>query len=667
MRDLLRIRDLRVSFVLPEGRLEAVRGVTFRVPAGKTIALVGESGSGKSVVSQAIMGILPRTARIDAGRILFHDPVLAADHAEGMIDIAGLAPDSAQMRAIRGARISIVFQEPMTSLSPVHTVGNQICEALHLHRKVSDAEGQSLVREMLHLVGFPDPAKAMKTFPFELSGGLRQRAMIAMALVCRPALLIADEPTTALDVTIQAQILKLLKDLQAELGMAVLIITHDLGVVANVADEVVVMYHGEVMESGTLEDIFRAPQHPYLNALLRAVPRFHMKPGERLVPIREIKPQSDGAFLGKARTTAATQLGDTGAAGTLLKVEHVSKCFSIRKAGFFGGGEAAGLLAVDDVSFTVKRGECLGLVGESGCGKTTLSKMILRALQPDSGSITFTDYAGTGSTEGAGTEVDVLALSGDELMEFRKKIQFVFQDPFSSLNPRMTVGDILAEPLVIHRIGTAAERRRIVAELMGVVGLNRQHIRRYPHSFSGGQRQRIGIARALALRPQLLICDEPVSALDVSIQAQVLNLLKDLQRDLGLTYIFISHNLAVVDYIADRIAVMCRGRLVEVAPRAQLFRMPTHPYTRALLAAVPEPSLDQRLDLTALMEGRASDPAAWPEPFRVGGEARLTMVELDSGHWVRAAEAGAERLRQQYGRPAPCGASARQFPESAKI
>jgi peptide/nickel transport system ATP-binding protein len=631
---------LRISFDLPEGRLEAVRGVSFRVPAGKTVALVGESGSGKSVVSQAIMGILPRSARIDSGRILFHDPVLAADRAEEMVDIAGLAPDSPQLRAIRGARISIIFQEPMTSLSPVHTVGNQIYEALRLHRQVSSAEGEALVQEMLHLVGFPDPAKAMKTYPFELSGGLRQRAMIAMALVCRPALLIADEPTTALDVTIQAQILKLIQDLQAELGMAVLMITHDLGVVANVADEVVVMYHGEVMESGTVEDIFRAPQHPYLSALLRAVPRFHMKPGERLVPIREIQQQNGGSFLGQAAPApdeAAPEPPDE-IDRPLLKVEHVSKSFTIRKAGLFSGDDAGSLLAVDDVSFTVRRGECLGLVGESGCGKTTLSKMILRALQPDSGSITFYESGG---------ETDVLALSGDALMVFRKKIQFVFQDPFSSLNPRMTVGDILAEPLVIHGIGNKEQRRQIVEELMGVVGLNRQHIRRYPHSFSGGQRQRIGIARALALKPQLLICDEPVSALDVSIQAQVLNLLKDLQRRLGLTYIFISHNLAVVDYIADRIAVMCRGRLVEVAPREMLFRAPLHPYTKALLAAVPEPSLDQRLDLTALMEGRASDPTAWEEPFRVGA-GKLAMVELGSGHYVRASETAADELRRCY-------------------
>ncbi len=616
MGDLLTVKDLRVSFDLPEGTLEAVRGVSFTIAPKGTLALVGESGSGKSVVSQAILGILPKPGRIAGGEILFADP----DAGGAVVDIAGLPQNSDAMREIRGGRISIVFQEPMTSLSPVHTIGDQIGEALHLHRDASPAEGRELACEMLRLVGFPDPAKALKTYPFELSGGLRQRAVIAMALICRPALLIADEPTTALDVTIQAQILKLMKDLQRDLGMAILMITHDLGVVANVADEVVVLYHGEVMESGSLEEIYRAPGHDYLKALLHAVPRFHMKPGERLVPIREIKRDP------KSRLLAERQVPDNLGNPQILKVEHVTKRFSIRKSGFLGE-HADKVLAVDDVSFSLQRGECLGLVGESGCGKTTLSKIIMRALSPDEGTITFDDH---------GTAVDVRALSGPELVQFRKRIQFMFQDPFSSLNPRMTVEEIIAEPLLIHRIGDRVQRREMVAELMGLVGLDRRHLKRYPHSFSGGQRQRIGLARALALRPEVLICDEPVSALDVSIQAQVLNLLKDLREGLGLTYIFISHNLAVVDYIADRIAVMCRGRLVELAPREVLFRAPEHPYTRALLAAVPEPDPGRRLDLTALMQGKASDPAAWPAPYTVDGRTHLDMLDLGGGHFVRA-------------------------------
>ncbi|MDH3910535.1 MAG: ABC transporter ATP-binding protein [Rhodospirillales bacterium] len=619
MPDLLRVKDLKVAFELPEGRLEAVRGISFRVAPGGTVALVGESGSGKSVVSQAITGILPKAATIESGDILFADPA-----QDGQVtNIARLDPNSKDMRAIRGGRISIIFQEPMTSLSPVHTVGDQIGEALHLHRRIGKPEGREITAEMLRLVGFPDPARALGTYPFELSGGLRQRAMIAMALVCRPALLIADEPTTALDVTIQALILKLLKDLQAELGMAVLIITHDLGVVANTAEEVVVMYHGEVMERGSLEDIFRRARHPYLTALLHAVPRFDMAPGERLKPIREIKHEPGGRLL------AAKDPWPEGAdaAGPLLDVRDLSKSFAIRKSGLFASRAGGQVPAVDDVGFSIKRGECLGLVGESGCGKTTLSKMIMRALTPDAGSIAFNDH---------GTRRDLLTLEGGDLKRIRRRIQFIFQDPFGSLNPRMTVLDILSEPLVIHDIGDAQSRAETVKELMRVVGLDIRHLKRYPHSFSGGQRQRIGIARALALRPDLLICDEPVSALDVSIQAQILNLLKDLKDELGLTYLFVSHNLAVVDYIADRIAVMCRGQLVEVAPREALFREPAHPYTKALVSAVPEPSLDHRLDLTALMEGRASDPAAWPEPFTVNGAARLQLVDLGEGHFVRA-------------------------------
>jgi peptide/nickel transport system ATP-binding protein len=613
--DLLTVRDLRIAFDLPEGVIEAVRGVSFSVKPGSTVALVGESGSGKTVVSQAIMGILPKSARITGGSILFDDP----ENKAGPVDVATLHQNSRTMRDIRGGRISIIFQEPMTSLSPLHTVGSQISECLMLHRKCSASERRDLTREMLHMVGFPDPARALRTYPFELSGGLRQRAMIAMALICHPALLIADEPTTALDVTIQAQILKQIIDLQSELGMAVLIITHDLGIVANVAREVVVMYHGEVMESGGLEDIFRDPQHPYLVALLRAVPRFGMDPDERLIPIREIAPPRD-TMLKPDR-----EIVKDGA--PILSVEGLSKTFSIRKESWFGSAESERIVAVNDVGFEIKRGECLGLVGESGCGKTTVSKIVMRALRPDGGSVTW---------HGDGEPVDVLRLEGNALTALRRKIQFIFQDPFGSLNPRMRVEDLIAEPLVIHGIGNAAERSELVSELLRLVGLDMRHSKRYPHSFSGGQRQRIGIARALALQPELIICDEPVSALDVSIQAQILNLLKDLQQALGLTYLFISHNLAVVDYIADRIAVMCRGRLVEIAPREILFRDPVHPYTRRLLAAVPEPSLDHKLDFAQLMEERASDPAAWPHPFTDDGRTASAMRDLGYGHFVRA-------------------------------
>ncbi|MBL4720110.1 MAG: ABC transporter ATP-binding protein, partial [Alphaproteobacteria bacterium] len=448
---LLSVEDLKVRFTLPEGIVEAVKGVSFQILPGKTVALVGESGSGKSVVSQSIMGILPKTASISSGRILYRDPKSDGD----AIDIAALNPNSAAMRAIRGGRISIIFQEPMTSLSPLHTVGDQVSEALMLHRKLGKAEAMEITRDMLRLVGFPDPARALKTYPFELSGGLRQRTMIAMALVCNPSLLIADEPTTALDVTIQAQILKLLRDLQEELGMAVLMITHDLGVVANVAEDIVVMYHGEIMESGNLDDIFRNAQHPYLKALHKAVPRFDMAEGERLVPIREI--ESHKGFLYDAKEPWP----ETEAAkAPMLKVENLTKSFGIRKSSFFGGATEM-VRAVDDVSFEIARGECLGLVGESGCGKTTLSKMLMRALSADSGAVTYNDR---------GTPVDILALTPKELIPFRKKMQFIFQDPFSSLNPRMPVFDIITEPLVIHKIGDAESRRDSARELMRLVG-----------------------------------------------------------------------------------------------------------------------------------------------------------------------------------------------------
>lgn len=615
---LLSVENLKVQFILPEGVIEAVKGVSFQIQPGQTVALVGESGSGKSVMSQAIMGILPKAASISSGRIMFNDPNKPGD----AVDIAALGANSAAMRAIRGSSISIIFQEPMTSLSMLHTVGDQISEALHLHRKISKAEGLEVTQEMLRLVGFPNPARALKTYPFELSGGLRQRTMIAMALVCRPGLLIADEPTTALDVTIQAQILKLLRDLQGELGMAVMMITHDLGVVANMAEDIVVMYHGEVMESGGTEDIFRNPGHPYLKALHKAVPRFGLAPGERLTPIREIEHHK--TFLHEAKEpwpdTDATKV-------PLLKVDNLSKAFKIRKSKLFSGGPSESVKAVDSVSFEIARGECLGLVGESGCGKTTLSKMLMRALTPDSGTVTYNNR---------GSLIDVLALTPKALIPFRCKMQFIFQDPFSSLNPRMPVFDIITEPLVIHGIGDAESQRNAARELMRLVGLDVRHLSRYPHSFSGGQRQRIGIARALALQPDLLICDEPVSALDVSIQAQILNLLKDLQAELGLTYLFISHNLAVVDYIANRIAVMCQGQLVEMAPREMLFKQPTHPYTQALLQAVPEANLDAPLNFENLMAEKASTPSEWPHPFAETPGNRPILRDIGGGHIVRA-------------------------------
>jgi peptide/nickel transport system ATP-binding protein len=506
----------------------------------------------------------------------------------------------------------------MSSLSPLHTIGDQISEALILHRGASQDEALERTAAMLGRVGFAEPEQALHRYPFELSGGLRQRAMIAMALICHPAMLIADEPTTALDVTIQAQILKLMKDLQAEFGMSILFISHDLGVVANIADEIVVLYRGRVMERGSCADLLTAPRHPYLRALLDAVPRLHSKPDQRLTALREVK--VDGALALGREGRARVEQGN----GTILEVQDLRKAFLTRRAGWLGG-DAVEVVAVEDVGFTVARGETLAIVGESGSGKTTVAKMIMRALEPDSGHVLF--HGPTGP-------VDVLALDEEALQAFRHHIQYMFQDPFGSLDPRMTVADIVAEPLQIHGIGTPAERLDRVKRLLQAVGLDVRHLRRYPHSFSGGQRQRIGIARALALEPEILICDEPVSALDVSVQAQILNLLKDLQAQLGLTYLFISHNLAVVKYVAQRIAVMCAGRMVELAPTETLFASPRHPYTKALLAAVPEPDLDQPLDFHALASGRMSEPTLWPEPFTLRqGSGRF--VEVEPHHFVR--------------------------------
>lgn len=610
---LLSVRDLRVSFRADEGPVEAVRGVSFDVPPGRTVALVGESGSGKTVIAHTILGILPANAEVEGGTAVFTDPAGGAP-----LELLGLDPEGEVRRQLRGNRMSIVFQEPMTSFSPLHTIGDQVGEALRVHRRVDRAEARERTLAMLAHVGFPDPERAWRSYPFELSGGLRQRAMIAMALICGPALLIADEPTTALDVTVQAQILKLLRDLQAEYGMAILFITHDLGIVANLADEMVVLWRGRVMEAGPCAEILREPRHPYTRALLDAVPRLHDDPRSRLRGVRGIEHRASVGRLWPEHRDRRPP-GDP-----ILEVEGLAKRFVLRSGGWWKGTRYE-VTAVEGVSFSVAAGQCFGLVGESGSGKTTVCKLIVRAFEPDAGRILF---------RGGGEEVDIRTLDDRRLLGLRRHIQYIFQDPFSSLDPRMTVYEILAEPFVVHGIGTEAERRERVRALLEAVGLEPRHMSRYPHSFSGGQRQRIGIARALALGPELLICDEPVSALDVSVQAQILNLLRDLQRELGLTYIFVSHNLAVVRHIAQHIGVMCRGRLVELAPTEALFTDARHPYTRALLAAIPDPDPDYPLDFARVLSERVAEPAAWPEPYALrDGPGR--MIEVAAGHRVR--------------------------------
>jgi len=617
--DLLRVQDLQVAFTLQGQRHEVLKGINFRVSQGSVVALVGESGSGKSVTTQAALGLLPNIADISGGQILFNDP-----KSRARTDIAALPRNGPELQSIRGARISMIFQEPMTSLSPLHTVGDQVSEALTIHEKVDRKTARERTEAMLALVGFQNPKRAFDMYAFELSGGLRQRAMIAMALICDPALLIADEPTTALDVTIQAQVLALLKKLQRETNMGLLLITHDLGVVANMADEVVVMYHGEIMEAGPVESILRRPGHDYLKALLGAVPHFDMKPGERLESLRETGTRpSDASHTPKAKPIAP----DEDAA--LLKIRDLTKTYTTQKGSWFGKTERETITAVDGISLEIKHGECLGLVGESGCGKSTLSKLIMRAIKPDAGQILLRD---------GDQELDLASLPQDQLKTIRRRIQMVFQDPANSLSPRMTVLNILREPFQIAGIGSAQEQIDRCVGLMEAVGLDPRFLGRYPHSFSGGQRQRIGLARALALAPDLLICDEPVSALDVSVQAQVLNLFNDLRAELGLTYLFISHNLAVVDYVADRIAVMARGRIVELAPRESLFERPSHPYTRTLLSAVPYPDLDRLLDFERLDGGYdASDPAGWPDAYRqIEPETTMVAREIYQDHHVLA-------------------------------
>ncbi len=565
MTTLLRVRDLRVSFLHESGAVvEAVRGVSFEVPVESTVALVGESGSGKTVSAMAVVGLLPvRTARIGPGSAAEFDPSPGSGRA--LRDLLRLPP--AELRALRGGQIATVFQEPMTSLNPVVTVGAQIAEVLRLHKRMGRSAAQRRAVELLDEVGLPEPARQARSHPHQLSGGQQQRAMIAMGIACEPRLLIADEPTTALDVTTQQQILELLASLRRRHRMSVLFITHDLGIVSDIADQVVVMQRGEVRESGLAAELLAHPVHPYTRALLRCRPRLDRRP--RHLPVIE-------DFLGGREPppleerVRPTGLGEA-EPPVLLEVQGLRKAFPVRE-GFFRHGER---LVVKDVSFRLRRGRTLGIVGESGSGKTTLGLTLLRLHAASGGQALFDGQ-------------DLLKLTPAQFLPLRRRIQIVFQDPFASLNPRFTVGQVLLEPLRVHRLGADdRERLRTAAALLERVGLPADALRRYPHEFSGGQRQRVAIARCLTLRPDLVICDESVSALDVSVQAQVLNLLQELQDDLGLSYLFISHDLAVVRHMSDDILVMCEGEAVEQGPADELYLHPRHPYTRKLLASIP--------------------------------------------------------------------------------
>ncbi|WP_247877759.1 ABC transporter ATP-binding protein [Azospirillum thiophilum] len=561
---MLKVEDLSIRFRNAPGGRPVVDGVGFSVGAGQSIALVGESGSGKTLTCRSILGILPRGAEVCGGSIRF-------GRGEDAADLLRLS--RAGLRDIRGSRISMIFQEPMSALSPLHTIGDQTMEVLRLHGHCTRAAARERCLAMFERVGFPDPGRAFRSYPFQLSGGLRQRAMIAMAMVARPQLLIADEPTTALDVTLQAQVLQLIKALQAETGMAVLLVTHDLGVVANMADAVVVMRAGRVMESGCCADVLGRPLHGYTRKLMAAAPSIP----EMVCP-----------------------LPDDGPPDAILEFHGVAKTYE---------RGAARVRALDGIDLSVRRGETLAIVGESGSGKTTLARLAMLAERPDPGGrLLFRASAGE-------PPLDLLSAAGAELTAYRRRAQMVFQDPYASLSPRMSVGEIIAEPLAIHGVCDRGERKRRVRALMEQVGLDPACASRYPHAFSGGQRQRIGIARALALEPRLLICDEPTSALDVSVQAQVLDLLESIKRRLGLSLLFISHDLAVVARLADRVAVMRAGRVMEQAPPAILFSAPLHPYTRALIAASPEPDVDRPIDIATVALG-AGAPDLWPEPFR---------------------------------------------------
>lgn len=682
---LLEVRGLRTCFRTAGGIVRSVDGVDLTIGRGETLGVVGESGCGKSVTALSIMRLVPSPpGEICGGEILFEGSNL-------------LEKTEVEMCGIRGKDISMVFQEPMTSLNPVHTCGRQIAEAIRVHQGLSREEAVREAVEILNRVGIPEPKRRAGEYPHQLSGGMRQRVMIAMALSSRPKLLIADEPTTALDVTIQAQILDLMRKLKSEFGMAMMLITHDLGVVAEMADRVLVMYAGKVVEEADVRSLFGHSRHPYTAGLLRSVPqisdshnrlatiegtvpsaksmpagcRFHPRcefamdvcrekepplvrvgqsqmvacwlAGERaLATVASISLSTARGAGGSASVAGATGAsGGVGAGGTsvaagagdsgdlLLIADGLKKHFPVGRKGL-GARSTAVVRAVDGVSLSVRRGETLGIVGESGCGKTTLGRMFVRLSEPDAGRIVFDGK-------------DVTSMRPEELRRLRRDIQIVFQDPYASLNPRLTVGRIVGEPFEVHEAIKRSEIREKVRNLLDIVGLSPDHVDRYPHEFSGGQRQRIGIARAIALNPKMIVCDEPVSALDVSVQAQILNLLSDLRDQFGLSYVFIAHGLAVVKHISDRVAVMYLGKIVELAPSDEIYRNPLHPYTQALMSAIPVPDPDSQTE-RVLLEGDVPSPINIPPGCRFNTRCRYAapecrkaepdLVDAGSGHFV---------------------------------
>ncbi len=606
---ILSVSDLTVSFRSDGRWREVVHGVSFDVGPRETVALVGESGSGKSVSALSILRLLPRDASRIGGRVRFEGREL-------------LAAPEAEMRRVRGDSIAMIFQEPMTSLNPVLTIGFQIAEALIRHRGLSRSAAEAEALRLLDKVRIPAARSRLHEYPHRFSGGMRQRVMIAMALACRPKLLIADEPTTALDVTIQAQILDLIKSLQDEEGMSVLFITHDMGVVAEIADRTVVMYRGRAVEAGPTARIFDAPAEPYTRALLAAVPRLGTMAG-RPRPMRF--PVVDRA-TGLAAPTPETPDTVRAAERPVLEVRDLTTRFDIRSG--LLGRVTGRVHAVERVSFSLAAGETLALVGESGCGKSTTGRAILRLVEPLSGSVLLDGE-------------DVTGLDPKTLRARRQRMQMIFQDPFASLDPRLSVGAAVAEPLLINRLAPPREARQRAENLLARVGLPPETAGRFPHEFSGGQRQRICIARALALNPRLIVADEAVSALDVSVKAQVVNLMLDLQAEFGLAYLFISHDMAVVERVSHRVAVMYLGEIVEIGPRAAIFGDPQHPYTKKLLAAVPVPDPARRGERHALPDDEIRSPIRAPDyvpPERLYQEVAPGHVVQDWGaDWAQGA------------------------------